>query len=107
MSHPIVLECKTAEDAEILRDALRRIPGLEVEDEILAKSAPDFRKLVCFVAATGVIATVSVSAIIAELSALGYTEIKISGKITPLNFGSIEGAIEAKKPSNDHGNGRR
>lgn len=100
MTNHIVIECKSAEDAEVLRNALRRICGLEVEEEIFAKAGPDLRKLVCFVAATTAIASASVSAIISELAALGYTEINISGKIVALNLVSLEGVINAKKADN-------
>lgn len=100
MTNQNVIECKTAEDAWFLRESLRKIEGLDVDEEILAKAGPDLRKMVCFVAASATLATTS---IVAELSTLGYTEITINGKIVALNIVSLEGAINAKKPEEKHG----
>lgn len=107
MTNHIAIDCKTVKDAELLREALRKVTGLDVADEIFAKAGPDLRTIVCFVVTTATIATISISVIIAELSALGYTDITINGKIVPLNPISLEGSINAKKNNNEHGNNER
>ena len=97
MDELVNIECATATDAETLREALRKISGLNVEDELFAKAGEfDVRKLVSFTAST-VAVTAAIVIILSTLSSLGYNDIKINGKVVALSSISLEGAIEAKK----------
>lgn len=98
MSQTISVECATADAANHLRQALRNVHGVDVEDALFAKGGPfDARTLVGFTVAVGVSAA-SVAAVIHELSAHGYSEIKINGKVVALSLITLEGALQAKKP---------
>lgn len=94
----ITIECATPEDAHILRNALQSISGLDVEDELFAKGGTfDVRKIVSFTASTVIITAAAGAAIVAALSSLGYTDIKINGKVVVVSVLSIEGALQASK----------
>jgi len=98
MDDLVNIECVTTTDAETLREALRKISGLNVEHELFAKAGEfDVKKLVCFTASTVAVSTAAISIILSTLSSLGYSDIKINGKVVALSVISLEGAIEAKK----------
>jgi len=74
----------------------------------MLKAGPrDYKKVVSFIAIAAAI-TACAAAIVAELSALGYKNISINGKVVMLSVFSIEGALNAtngKEAGNTKNNG--
>lgn len=99
MNNQIVIECKNRQDAAKLREALRHVNDLVVEDELFAKGGEfDAGTLVVLIASTGAILTAAASTVVVVLSKCGYDAVKIGGKLTLLSVLSVEGEMEAKKP---------
>lgn len=98
MTNQIIIECKNKHDAELLRDELRSVNGLVVEDEMFAKAGDfDVGTLVVLIVSTGAVLTVAASTVVAVLSKCGYDKVKIGGKFTLLTVLSVEGEMEAIK----------
>lgn len=98
MNNQIVIECKNRQDARALREALRNVSGLSVEDELFAKGGDfDVGTLVMLIVSTGVVLTVAATTVVAVLSKCGYDKVKIGGKFALLSVLSIQGEMDVKK----------